>query len=345
MQRFVVSLAAEQIRHRLNVRVIVLYDDLRLPHLLSAKKIPFTAIGRSRPSLDAVITFIQTLRRYAPDIVHLHAGLLWIEITGWVFKKAPWIYHAHSYPDAEKTVKSRIVEYWLDRLCNARIAVSQSVAKSVGHGSVTPGRDFIIHNGIDITEELKTHKITRSNSYVFGFASRIVLDKGLNAFVKVASNILELQPNAHFLIAGEGQGFPSFKDALESEGISQHVTFCGHLEEMTSFWSAIDVYLFVAPRDTFGLTLLEAMAHQVPVSAYRTGMGSDEMLIDDLTALVTDYGNAERMAQCALALASDSKLRDRITQDAFRTVCEQFTMDTCAKRIAEVYSIVCRSVF
>jgi len=341
MQRLVASLAAEQIRQGLDVLVGSIYEDSRFGELLASKNVPFETLGGNRPSLRAAFTLSRLLNRYSPKIVHLHAALLWTNLVGWVCKKEPWIYHAHTYPKVSPTTKSRLVDCVTSRLCDVQIAVSESVSKQMLHHQRNRSRAFVVHNGIDW--HAGSQPIRRAfceESPVFGTAMRMVMDKGLHAFVKVAREISTRQPSARFVVAGDGPDIADFESELASQGLSEVVKILGHVTDMNNFWSKIDVFLFVSPRDTFGLTIVEAMACGVPVAAYRTGAGSDEILRDGETGLMAEYGDAKGLAHQAIQFVLERPLRERVSQHGFDNAKKKYTIRVCAQGINEVYSNV-----
>lgn len=337
MQRLVASLAAEQIRQGLDVLVGAIYEDRRLCELLATSNVPFEIVGRKRPSLRAAWTLKRLLNRYSPEIVHLHATLLWTNVAGWLCKKGPWVYHAHTYPIAPRTAKARLLECVTSRLCDAQIAVSESVSKHLVHRRDGP-QTFIVHNGIDWRAGAEpTRKALSQDSPVFGTAMRMVMGKGLREFVKLVREISKLQPCARFVVAGDGPDIHDFESELESYGFSEVVEILGHVTDMNDFWSKVNVFLFVSPRDTFGLTIVEAMACGVPVAAYRTGAGSDEIIRDGETGLMADYGDAEALARQAMRFISEHQLREYMRQRAFDEAKEKYTIRACAQRINDVY--------
>src|SRR5271154_5064732 len=98
MQRLVLDLATEQIRQSLTVKVIVLSDCGPLAARLQDNQVPTYVTPGSRPSLSTIVRLAALLRDCAPDLVHLHEGVLWSNLTGLAKKRCPWLYHAHNYP-------------------------------------------------------------------------------------------------------------------------------------------------------------------------------------------------------------------------------------------------------
>ena len=346
MQRFVAWLAAEQISQGIDATVIMLYDDIRLREALIESEVPFRIVGGRRPSFKSAVQLGRILRELSPHIVHLHAALLWVNVCGLLYKDSPWIYHAHSYCPTNKTIKDRLIDWSLSWLCTARIAVSKSVADDQEANSKRDWKTFVVPNGVKIDVEAQKTKIQlRDVSCVFGFASRLTRDKGLDAFTRVCADIISHEPRAHFLVAGDGVDSSKLREELASTQLSKHFTLLGHVEDMDSFWSSIDVFLFVAPRDTFGLTIVEAMIRGVPVAAFRTCSGSAEILVNGENALLAADGDSQGLAQCALRLIQEPELRARIKRNAFESASQNFTIAKCARRISDVYSSVRPDIF
>ncbi len=102
------------------------------------------------------------------------------------------------------------------------------------------------------------------------------------------------------MIAGDG-GQRSELEALAARlGIRDHVVFTGLLRDVTPLYATLDV--LVQPSDTEGTprTVLEAMAHRVPVVATAVGDVTD-LLDRGAAGAVTPPGDADRTRPTARA--------------------------------------------
>ena len=108
----------------------------------------------------------------------------------------------------------------------------------------------------DIAELLQDSRI--QEKLTVGFLSRFQPEKGAHIFIQLA----EMHPDLLFLIGGKFLLRPSFQP------LPDNLIYVGFLprKELPTLYNAFDIYCFpsMAAEETFGLTLLEAMACGVP---------------------------------------------------------------------------------
>lgn len=130
---------------------------------------------------------------------------------------------------------------------------------------------------------------------------------------------------------------------LQDEAQDAPVRFLGYLDsrdELARLYGTADISLSVAPTETFGLAVLEALACGTPVVTANAG-GARE-LVDETCA---EWG-----APTASAIADAvQRLRRRLVDDptalrqAARTRAELFSWDTSAERMLAVHAEVARN--
>jgi glycosyltransferase involved in cell wall biosynthesis len=112
----------------------------------------------------------------------------------------------------------------------------------------------------------------------------------------------------------------------------------GHVTDIDKFWRSIDVAIFTAPREPLGLRILEAMAAGIPVVSYRTGFGSDELIVDGVTGVQAEWGDAPALARHAVELTQDLAMWQRISTAAARDVRDRFSLSIMCNHLDEVYT-------
>ena len=73
------------------------------------------------------------------------------------------------------------------------------------------------------------------------------------------------------ILIGDGKTHKSLVDEAKSLGIENLVTFTGYVSSVTQYLSHSDVYVSSANREGLPLSVLEAMAAQLPVIATDAG--------------------------------------------------------------------------
>ena len=115
----------------------------------------------------------------------------------------------------------------------------------------------------------KLKHIKKDHKIIFGFAGRFVEEKGFDILFDAIPRVIEREPEAHFVFAGEtNMEYESFFESNLSKitHIKKHITFLGLLnnEELSSFYKAIDYIILPSRSDCFPLVQAEAMLNGVP---------------------------------------------------------------------------------
>jgi glycosyltransferase involved in cell wall biosynthesis len=106
----------------------------------------------------------------------------------------------------------------------------------------------------------------------------------------------------------------------------------GAQEEVLPLLSISDVFLLPSSQESFGLAALEAMACEVPVVASRVG-GIPEVILDGVTGFLHPLDAIDDMADSAVRLLTDERLRCQMGAAGCRRVREHFS----AERVVPMY--------
>ena len=133
--------------------------------------------------------------------------------------------------------------------------------------------------------------------------------------------------------SAEDRYYTSLLAAVRRHGIEKHVLFTGAIPdaERDAWYGAADLYVSLSQHEGFGVPLVEAMAHGVPVLAWPAGavaetLGGAADLLNDLTPSVV----AARIA----ALARDPARRACLGERGRRAV-ERFALGRHVPRLVE----------
>lgn len=266
----------------------VLHDYQKCLHFLDKK---------SGLSLDAVIKLVALFIRYRPQAVHTHhigpmiyggfaarlcgvRSLIHTEHDGWHLKH-------------NGKLQSRVMG-WFKPLM---VSVARHVGECVAEECDVPA-PRVVYNGIDVEKFFEGDTfMARSYQYLpqdvrlIGCAGRMEEVKGQCFLIEA---LQYLSKDVHVAFAGDG----SLKDELYSYayelGVSGRVHFLGRVDDMPSFYRALDVFCLPSLNEGFPLSPLEAQACGVPAVLSDVG-GCCEALCPD-TGLLAEAGNAKDLA-------------------------------------------------
>ncbi len=169
------------------------------------------------------------------------------------------------------------------RRFDAIVAVGTGVATDLSKPPITQftanGRLSLIRNGID-TALFKPDSRGRlrqraeltwsEDQKVVISVSRLHRQKGLDLGLDAIALLLRKNPNARYIIVGDGPECATLKLKAVQLGISDHVEFVGTMSRSTiaSYLNAADAFMFTSRRiEGNPLNILEALAVGLPVVA------------------------------------------------------------------------------
>jgi len=227
---------------------------------------------------------------------------------------------------------------------NLITAVSQTAADFIGHFTER-GRVVVIPNGIDsdrfdsrsCAKEDPTHEV--GGEHIILYVGRLVYRKGIHVLVKAMPQILRELPDAQLLIAGEGVMVNFIRMLIKSLDLKDHVKLLGFIpnEKLPDLYGLSQV--FVLPSlycESFGITLLEAMASGRPVVASNVG-GVPEVVEDEVTGLLFRKGDERDLADGVLRVMNDCDLALNLAVKARRSVEDNFSWFVVADKMESLY--------
>jgi glycosyltransferase involved in cell wall biosynthesis/SAM-dependent methyltransferase len=165
---------------------------------------------------------------------------------------------------------------------------------------------------------------TEQPAYVL-FVGRLVRQKRIDRFLRVAHLIKQKCPAMKFLVAGDGPEREAAERLAQELGIADSVTFLGHVgnEKLPLLYQQATLYLMTSDFEGFGRTLVEAYLCSTPAVAPRLA-GVEDIIIDGETGFLVEAANEESYCQKALLLIGDRQTRNKFAVAGNRFVKETF---------------------
>ena len=135
------------------------------------------------------------------------------------------------------------------------------------------------------------------------------------------------------IIIGDGEAAQPVKDAFASLG-RERVYFTGQLttDEVHPYLNAADLFVWPAINEAFGMSLLEAQRHALPVVAGHTD-GTATIVQDAHTGILTEPENTTAFSQALRRLLQDSELREHMGQNARQKFLAHHTLKSASQTI------------
>ncbi len=259
------------------------------------------------------------LRHARPDVVvDTQNGLPFLARLIYGRRAVVLVHHCHreQWPVAGP-VLSRVGWYVESTLSprlhrrNQYVTVSLPSARDLVALGVDNDRIAVVRNGLD---EAPPHSLSGPRSAVprVVVLSRLVPHKQIEDALDAVARLRPRNPDLHLDVVGGGWWRQRLADHVHRLGISDAVTFYGHVDDVTkhqvlqSSW----VQLLPSRKEGWGLAVVEAGQHGVPTIGYRSSGGLSDSIIDGVTGVLVD--NRAELVDRLEQLLSDPVLRDQL---------------------------------
>ncbi|MGE2833217.1 glycosyltransferase family 4 protein [Mycobacterium sp. SMC-4] len=258
---------------------------------------PYTVYVWAGLAMAAAKVGLGPMRRVRPDIVvDTQNGLPFLSRLVHGRRTVVLVHHCHreQWPVAGR-VMSRIGWFVESRLSprlhrhNQYVTVSLPSARDLELLGVTPDRIAIVRNGVDAAP---THTVTipRSQTPRAVVLSRLVPHKQIEDALDAVAQLRTRIPDLHLDVLGDGWWAQRLVDHAASLGITDAVTFHGHVDDATKHAVLQRSWAHILPsrKEGWGLAVVEAAQHAVPTIGYRSSGGLTDSIVDGVTGLLVD---------------------------------------------------------
>lgn len=171
--------------------------------------------------------------------------------------------------------------------------------------------------------------------------------KGLEFLLAAWKKVMSQCPNATLVIAGNGDAvyMESILSKIQSLALTQSVrTEFKYLteHEFSIDHSAADILVYPYQQITQSAALLSGMAFNKPIIATTVG-GIAEILKNNETALLVDYGDVEKLSENIIILINSPEKRTRMGTAVRREVALHYSWDKIARQTMHCYHDVLTS--
>ncbi len=204
----------------------------------------------------------------------------------------------------------RLLE-WTAFRCFDHLIANSAVARGawVRRARISPDKVRVIHNGIDPgafsptrpPEEVCRSLGIPSEAPIVVVAARLAPRKGHRYLLRAMPRLLGVVPDAHLVLAGDGELMAPMKCLARDLGLLGRVHFLGHRTDMPEVMQTCDVLVLPTLYENFPLVLLEAMALEKATVASSVG-GIPEIIQEGVTGHLVPPQDPKALAEALLDL-------------------------------------------
>jgi glycosyltransferase involved in cell wall biosynthesis len=324
--------------------VVTLYNPGAVAEMIRSDGTRVRDLGmRSNTELSALLRLRTLIAEGGYDVVHTHLyrsciyGRPAARLAG-----APIVVTTeHSIGEThlerrKMTAGVRALYLGTDLCSNATIAVSGAVRERLVAWGVPARKITVIPNGLDLDrigfdsqarERVRTELGIPAGARVVGVLGRLEANKQFEKVITAAAPLLD--ESTRVMVVGDGTERERLEKTAAAAGVTGRVVFAGERHDVAAVLSALDVFVASSKQETFGLSVLEAMAGGLP-ALYTTCPALDDV-DTDRARRIPDEEEGMRAAIAAELVAD----RRQTTGDP--EVARRYGIDAVTDRIDGLY--------
>jgi glycosyltransferase involved in cell wall biosynthesis len=257
------------------------------------------------------------------DIVHVHMTAA--EGAAWLARprqRAPVIATRHFARERGSSAVARALAAVTRRAISCDVAISRFVAETITSPSVT------IPNGVPDRDQAALESST------IVMLQRLDAEKAPDVGIRAFSLSGLGEKGWRLVVAGQGQLGPSLRHLVEELGLAGSVDLVGAVTDTDALLEGASVLLAPAPLEPFGLSVVEAMAHGLPVVAAAGGAHLETVGRD---GLLFPPGDPRTAAAALVRLGDGPAVRRAVGEALRRRQQDRFTLAGHVDRLEGLY--------
>lgn len=319
---------------------------------ISVHKIPILSFPKFLTTSSFAHFVEKETARMPLDLIHTHDRIYSADLS-----TLHWIPHRIWVRDVRKKRPSLF-----DRVTmrvERRLAHSSRMFAAVSHlarekflaeyPGIDPDRIRVIHPGVDLDQFSKPDRrkcrqeirqqygLTESDTVVL-FVSMNYDIKGLDYLMGGIAQFRVTHPREPLKLLIVGRSSTAQYDALaRTLGIHQDILYTGVIphERIAEVYLASDLFAMPSRFDTFGLTVVEAMAAALPVIV-STNVGAKDLVTQGVNGFIVDNAKYGEQIGHALTVMINRDVRSGMSQEARKTA-SLYGWESCVERYLELY--------
>lgn len=303
--------------------VFICLDELGpLGEELLADGFPVEVVNR-RPGLDwrCPLRLASLLARSRVDLIHAHqyTPFFYGAASRLFYRRSPVLFTEHGrfhpdYPRRKRKIANRLLLERRDRVVGVGEAVRQALIRFEGF---PPRRVGVVYNGVPLDRfsgissqraAVRRELLIDDDDFAIVMVARLDPIKDHATAFRAVREVAHHLPRVRLLVVGDGPERPTLEALIRELHLEEWVRLLGTRSDVPRLLAAADVTLLTSVSEGIPLTLIEAMAAELPVTATDVG-GVSEVVEVGTTGLLAAAEDSSAIATHLLTLARNPGLR------------------------------------
>ncbi len=293
--------------------------------------------------LKYVTILKKIIKHFQPDVLHAHYatsyGLVGALSGFHPYVISSWGTDVMKFPNKNFVAKS-ILKYnyrSADLLCATSETIKECIQQVI-QKDVT-----VVPFGVDLENFIpkKVKSLFNEGDFVLGSIKPLEELYNIDVLIKSFAALHDKYPSLKLLIAGEGNEEKNLMELATKLNVTDTVTFTGRIpfNEISRYYNMIHVLVNISEYESFGVSVIEAMACEKPVIVTNVG-GLKDIVKDEELGIKVDVRNVEQTTAAIESLITDKVKYKQIAESSRRHVIENYSWKNNLQQMMDLYTNV-----
>lgn len=237
------------------------------------------------------------------------------------------------------------------RRFDAWVGVSAGMTNLLISRGFDPQRVYTLYNGVDFSRQpeivprdayLKSIGLSvKEDTVVFGIAARINPVKDMTTLIRAFAAAVEECPNIRLVIAGDGEQEAEIRALARELCPSGTVCFAGWVQQIDSFYNALDVNVLTSLSETFPYALTEGARMHCATIASRVG-GVPYLIDDGFNGLLFEPRDVAKLTSHMVYFARHREERLAMGEKLYEKARRDFSLEAMVSKQESIYETIIR---
>ena len=353
-ERLVLNICQElQKRENIKVKLITFSNENEYPYL--TKNIDWSIIPSIfTPSItkkhlkktDRLQSFIDN---YKPDIIHSHLWEADIVSRQIQCSNAIWFSHQHNNSGVLKTKILPISKREITDIYEKKLMLKRYDGVKNNFIAVSPTSLNFLKKSLPKRFQDKIHTLPNAiNLSSFNHSNNLPLDKlrliNIGKFdhnknqkfaLEIATKLDAKNIDFEFHFVGNGILFEAIKIEVKNRALNYKVFLHGNVDNISKLLKESNIYIHTAKSESFGLTIIEAMASGLPVITLNGG-GNQNLINEGVNGHLINYPDVNEFTNKIIELWKNKSLLKKQSRHA-KQFAKQFDIINYCNKILNLY--------
>jgi len=255
--------------------------------------------------------------------------------------KAKVLYTVHGMHQMKQKSRSGILLRNL--LCHKIIAISQCVKEDILAAGIRESLVVTVPNAIDLSKFPEpSSKALDLAAPIIGNVARIQPQvKGQDILIRAITLLKDTYPRIRCIFAGEPakdrpQALTDLQDLAAQLDLTDNICFLGNVEDVPSFLAQIDIFVLPSRSEGFGISLVEAMAMEIPCISSNLE-GPSEVLENGKFGVLFEPENPQDLAEHLRKMLCDYPEHKQVALTARQHIRTKYNIAAMCDRLETLF--------